>query len=272
MKKMTENDYESAKGKYGEYKQAETIDVGIGKAHKEGNLEQMVQFVNMVFPPYVDHLIEADRERQIAFVNEAKENRNLEALTRVAYEANNVNTGQVTEEFKKCFSDSGKIKGVLENSPEELLVMLSSHLYNSDNDGGDPEFHEKHEEVITRSEVMGVLSDPKFKPKYTDLDPKKASKIVIAEYEANRHDYEDERLNAAVKNIDILFGRPERDYQKRTAEVTQEFVEELPSHADYLAALGDPDKFMGVYAGHWEREAKQAQEHAPNGEEYSLAA
>ena len=250
------NYYNDAKGKYGEYKQAESITVGIGQARVSRNLEKMVSIVDTVFPPFHEKCdLNDDQDSLSTNVEEAKARKDIGKLTDVATLAHQYNTSELTEEFMSYFTNSEKFSGVLRNSPQELLVGIVNTFYNPEYDGSDEEFFNKHKELVYRTESLMILQDPEAKLKYnTELTRDGVIGDIEEEYEAGRESYEDQRLDETVKNMDRLFGKPQTLYVEETRDLSGEVYGDLPNHPEYLSELGTPEQFINTYAGYWEKE------------------
>ena len=240
---------------YQTFKKAKETGNKLVNASFNGDVGELESIVGDTFNQYSVDLTEGDRTYQSQGLGEAIASKDARLLTEIGKVTYPYVYGKIIRDFQSNFTDKDKLSGILKTSPKELQGAIANGFYDSGNNGSDPEFHGKHKELVYRTESLGLLEDPKFKPKHNkDLTREKVIEDIKREYEEGRNSYDDPALDETARNLDTLFGKPQGLYVGRFEKLSSEFYEELPKHTGYLSNIAKPEELMNAYIGWFENE------------------
>lgn len=215
-----------------------------------GDINQLVGNVLGEFKSdyFSENIKKEDLEEYVNGVNEYKQTKNIDGLLNAGGLAFQTNTQYEVGRFKLNF-DEKNLENLLGSSPDDFLLGIASQSYKKDYSGKNQETYSLHQAVND----IQILSNEES----SEEDKKEAigrlTKRAVKSYEENRVPYEDKRVDELVKQLDIVFGVPQRKYQKEPKIIVKEFVERLKKNKDYLLEIADTEKLANIYASYFER-------------------
>lgn len=189
-----------------------------------------------------------DLEGYVNGVNEYKQTKNIDGLLNAGGLAFQANAQYEVERFKSNF-DGKNLENLLGSSPDDILLAVASQSYKKDYSGKNQETYSLHQ---TFNDIQ-ILSNEESSEEDRKEAIERLTKRAVKSYEENRVPYDDKRVDELVKQLDIVFGVPQRKYQKEPKIIVKEFVESLKKNKDYLSEIADTEKLVGVYASYFER-------------------
>lgn len=245
--KMNEkNAFEIVKDDYSKVRTHKERSEGLSYA---GDINQLAGNVLGEFKSnyFSDNVKEDDLEGYVNGVSEYVQTRNIDGIVRAGGLAFQANVQYESERFKSNF-EGENLEKLLDSSPEDVLLGVASQSYKKDYDGRNQETYLLHQEVRD----IEILSNEKSNEEDKNGAIERITRRAVDYYEKKRVHYEDKRVDELVKQLDMVFGIPQRKYQKKPDILIKEFVESLKKNKNYLLEIADTKKLVGIYAGYFE--------------------
>lgn len=214
-----------------------------------GDIDQLAGSVLGEFKSdyFGNNIKKGDLEDYISGVGEHKRTGNIDGLLGAGSLAFRANSQYEIEKFKSNF-DEKNLESLLDSSPDDVLLAVSSQSYKKDYSGKNQETYSLHQAVRD----IEILSNEKSSEGDKKGAIERITQRAIKSYEENRTSYDDKRVDELVKQLDIVFGIPQRKYQEKPDVIVKKFVEGLKKNKGYLLEIADTEKLAGIYASYFE--------------------